>query len=257
MTEIKALKNEHGNGMKALWKHDWYKSGVKLVLLTGALCLLVLCFYGLSIYAHVGLTKGRSYSVRLSMDFYDARMLPIWLLPLITTWIAGKMITDDERCGWRKLCMAMPVTSRQYVTQKYLFGLVFMGASMVFVLLCQIMYVVWIGVFDWRYLTLFFLRYMMVFLTVSAVFTVLALWKSFGFALLWEFLLLIVLPVVWLTAAGVFSLPRLTYAFFRIGDMIEWLYYRPIGIVCGGIGSVVVYVLSYILCLKIAESKSD
>ena len=244
--------------MKALWKYDWYKSGAKLSVLVGGLCLLVMVVYGVSIYVHVSpsMLKGeRSYDSVLS--FYDARMLPIWSLPLVTTWITGKMLTDDKQCGWRRLCGALPLTVRQYITEKYLFGLVFMGGSMVLVMLCQTVYVVWLGVFDGRLLMLFFLRYMMVFLMTSAVFNVLALCRDFGFALLCELLVLIVLPVFWLLGSSIFNAKPLLYAAWHIGDAIMWLYYQPEGIVCGGILAVVLYGISYVACLYIGRFKKE
>ena len=240
--------------MKALWRYDWEKSGVKMVLVTGFLFLLVACIYGLSIYSHVSpsVLKGGGRHYEVSMEFYDARMLPIWGLPLVLSWLSGRLMSDDKQSGWMKLCGAMPLTARQYVTEKYLIGLAFMGTSMVFVLLCQVVYVVWLGVFDAWYLTLFFLRYMMVFLMVSGIFTVLAYRKNFGVAVLCEVLLLVGMPILailitWVTGS------RVVYIFFRIGDIIEWLYYQPTGIVCCSIGSAVIYVLSYILCLRIGN----
>ena len=241
--------------MKALWRYDWEKSGVKMVLVTGFLFLLVACIYGLSIYSHVSpsVLKGGGRHYEVSMEFYDARMLPIWGLPLVLSWLSGRLMSDDKQSGWMKLCGAMPLTARQYVTEKYLIGLAFMGTSMVFVLLCQVVYVVWLGVFDGWFLTLFFLRYMMVFLMVSGVFTVLAYWKGFGFAALCEVLLLVGVPLLAVLTAWVIGSRGGGEFLYRLADIIEWLYYQPTGIVCCSIGSVAVYVLSYILCLSIAR----
>ena len=244
--------------MKALWKYDWYKSGIKLAVLVGAMFLLVAITYGLSIYAYVSPLnlKGSPPPFRVIVGFYDARMLPIWGLPLLTTWITGRMLTDDEQCGWRRLSGAMPLTAWQYITEKYLFGLAFMGGSIVLVMLCQTVYVVWLGVFDGWLLTLFFLRYVMVFLMTSAVFTVLSLCRSFSFAVLCEVLVLIVLPVIWLLGGAIFNARPLLYAIWHIGDAVAWLYYQPEGIVCGSITAVVLYGLSYVACLRIAKHKA-
>ena len=242
--------------MKALWKYDWYKSGIKLVVLVGGLFLLVAVTYGMSIYG-----QGLLPVVRVGQDsnsmrsFYDVNILPIWGLPLLTTWITGKMLTDDEQCGWRRFSGAMPLTSWQYITEKYLFGLMFMGGSMVLVMLCQTVYVVWLGVFDGWFLTLFYLRYMMVFLMTSAVFTVLALCRSFGFALLCEVLVLIVAPVLEIVGVYLTRSPQAAHEFLRIRDAIEWLYQQPEGILCGSIAAVVLYGLSYVACLYIGKFK--
>ena len=238
--------------MKALWKHDWYLSGKKL---TAVLCLLA-AFVVLYYLVLTFLSKnhpGHGSTNTLFVDFYSGNILPMWALPLLAGAMPGKMMEDDRRCGWERLCQAMPLTARQYVTEKYLFGLAFMGGSIVVVMLCQTVYVVWLGAFDGWYLTLFFLRYAMVFLWLSGMVTVLTLWKNLPLALLAVTGAAVLLPII-------LSLVGDAYWFgqemlVRIGHFLEWLFDDPTGIVCGSISSVLLYGLSYVLARKIAERK--
>lgn len=228
--------------MKALWKYDWYRSGWQVVTAVVCILPLLLLFYGVVEFVPVDFSWQSTFSA-----YYGSAILPTWLFPLFTCVMVGRLIDDDRRSGWDRLCQAMPLTVRQYIREKYLLGLYGMVGSGVMVLLCHGIYTAAQGVLDIGYLMLFFLRYLMVFLVMLAVVTVLTtaknLWAALTVSLLLPF---VVYGVV------TFILPGTIWLF---ADSCDWLFHTPLGILVGGAAAVVLYGLSYPLCVRIAENK--
>lgn len=242
--------------MRALLKYDWHKSGLKITAACGFIAVMVILFYFQSLSFIIGFTGFDK--AEIFYLFYGTYLLPIWGLPVITVCISGRMIDDDRRSGWYRLSISMPFTRRQYISEKYLFGLICMGVCIVYVMLIQTVYVIILNVFDIRLLMLFFLRYLMVFAAVSSVITFLSVWKSFGAALLVAVMLLMVLPLVLtIFLAGYDESGKfLTDTFINMIEEVSRLFYDPDGIVCGSITAVVMYALSYFLSLEVFE-RSD
>ena len=218
--------------MKALWKHDWYRIGLKMTALLAFLLLLTILFYRHAFVTEIPhyIFKNMPKNRILWYCYNDTSpVFVIWAFPLATAWVSGKMVSDDRRFSWEKLCRAMPLTTWRYVTEKYLFGCAFMLGSTALVMLCQTVYVLTVGVFDGWFMTLFFLRYMMVLLSVSAILTVLK-WFVFGIG---------------------------TPLYRIVTKIFDWLFHQPKGIICGSMAAVVLYGLSYILCLRIAGKYSN
>lgn len=248
--------------MKALWKHDWYRIG------WGMTALLMIWFV-LTIlsYRHAFVTEIPHYIFknmpknRILWHCYNdtSPFFVIWTFPLAATWFSGKLVNADRHSGWEKLCRAMPLTTWRYVTEKYLFGCAFMLGSTALVMLCQTVYVLTVGVFDGWFLTLFFLRYMMVLLSVSAVLTFITYWKSFGRAMLFAILLFLLLPALLSTLFDNqwFVFGPGTPLYRIVTKIFDWLFHQPKGIICGSAAAVVLYGLSYVLCLRIAGKYSN
>ena len=215
--------------MKALWKHDWYRIGLKMTALLAFLLLLTILFY-----RHAFVTE---------IPHYIFKNMP------------------KNRILWYCYNDTSPVfvTTWRYVTEKYLFGCAFMLSSTALVMLCQTVYVLTVGVFDGWFMTLFFLRYMMVLLSVSAILTVLTYWKSFFFAVLFAVMLFLLLPALLSTLFDnqwfVFGTGTPLYRIMT--KIFDWLFHQPKGIICGSAAAVVLYGLSYILCLRIAGKYSN
>ena len=248
--------------MKALWKHDWYRIGLKMTALLAFLLLLTILFYRHAFVTEIPhyIFKNMPQNRILWYCYNDTSpVFVIWAFPLATAWVSGKMVSDDRRFSWEKLCRAMPLTTWRYVTEKYLFGCAFMLGSTALVMLCQTVYVLTVGVFDGWFMTLFFLRYMMVLLSVSAILTVLTYWKSFFFAVLFAVMLFLLLPALLSTLFDnqwfVFGIGTPLYRIMT--KIFDWLFHQPKGIICGSMAAVVLYGLSYILCLRIACTYSN
>ena len=247
--------------MKALWKNDWYRMGRKMLLVLTVLFAATVLSYESDLAR-----RGSHYIIRnmesnrILWHFYsqivsemDRGGMVIWVFTLATVWLTGKLMHGDRRSGWHQLCRAMPLTAWQYITEKYLFGLVFMGGSMALVMLCQTVYVLRIGVFDGWFLMLFFLRYMAVFLLWAALLNVVTFRWGFGTALLWAGLTYWLVPsLLSLLLDNSWSGYR-TYTGFRFSHLIEWVLYQPKGIVVFAAVAAGVYILSYVLCLLFAE----
>ncbi len=246
--------------MKALWIQDWYRIGKKITVLMAVLFVLMVCFYGSYRLSQMGWVQAAPhYTVefihknRILWYFYNDTLPIIWSFPLVSVWLSGKLVSDDRRSGWGNLCRAMPLTARQYVTEKYLFGLAFMGVGLAAVLLCHTVYVVLAGVFDLWFLTLFALKYIMVLLSVSALLNVLTFRKSFLFAVLCGVLVFWLLPGLLVT--DWFGMNRgFEHA---VTDIINWLFRQPKGIVLGSAAAVALHGLSYMLSLQIAARSGD
>lgn len=248
--------------MKALFRYDWEKSGQKLLILfgisTAVIAILYVLYYLFIGYSDLGGNDLLSYYTAIKRNPFGG--LPLNLLVIFSACLSGKLIDDDRHSGWYNLCMAMPLSRSKYVREKYLFGLIFMAAAIVFT--CIVHTVIITIKYPFLkgntltvlfYPILYYLRFYMIYGILTAVITFLTFCKNFGVGLLVPMIILIVIPMIFVIIISITENRMITDVFYGILNYIDNLQNTARGVIFGNIASVLTYVLSYFLSLLVVK----